>query len=161
MVRLAICILFIYFIWYFTGSKHAVKDNLEFWLRTRIKAHFVNMQRRAAYQSDWLWRECVTNVILPDTQLWDWKLVDDTHHIPLWHLPEVTEPNINSVISICGCRTTRCVRCKCATSDRKCLEYCNSRRSCWNLLWYFDIFYFYLSHLTKLWCYHVLSSNLS
>ena len=94
---------------------------------------FCEHAKSATYQSGWLWRECVTNVILPDPQLWGWKLVDDTHYIPLWHFPEGTEPNIDSVISICGCRTTRCVRCKCATSDRKCLEYCNSRWSCLNL----------------------------
>ena len=91
--------------------------------------------KRSAYQAGWLWKECLTNVILPDPQLWGWKLDNNprTQYVPCWRTLGVTEPNIDAVISICGCRTNRCIRCRCAISGRKCLEYCNCQRNCINM----------------------------
>ena len=92
--------------------------------------------KRAAYQAGWLWRECLTNVILPDPHLWGWKLDESSliiRYLPRWQLVEVTEPNIDAVTSICSCKTNRCVRCKCGASRRKCLEYCNCQRNCNNV----------------------------
>ena len=90
--------------------------------------------KRSTYQAGWLWKECLVNVILPDPRLWGWKTNTGSHitYIPQWETNTATV-KLETIISICSCKTNRCTACKCGTASKKCLIYCNCQRKCKNV----------------------------
>ena len=91
--------------------------------------------KRSSYQAGWLWKECLVNVILPDPELWGWKIniASRLKYIPRWETDATSTTDIETVISICSCKTNRCINCKCGTSHKKCLAYCKCQRMCKNV----------------------------
>ena len=61
--------------------------------------------KRSAYQAGWLWKECLYNVILPDPEIWGWKMYFEscTKYFPRWQR-EDSIITIQDVVSTCGCK---------------------------------------------------------
>ena len=89
--------------------------------------------KRSAYQSGWLWAECVANINLPSPILWGWKLNSENwgKFLPLWQLC-TSSTFIEVVLTTCGCKTDSCKNCKCGTLGEKCLIFCKCLRKCKN-----------------------------
>ena len=89
--------------------------------------------KRSAYQSGWLWAECVANINLPNPLLWGWKMnpQNTDKYLPLWESTS-TSSRIEVVLTTCGCKTDSCKNCECGTLGEKCLTFCKCQRKCKN-----------------------------
>ena len=85
---------------------------------------------RACYQSGYLWRQSVEEVVLPDPKDWGWDL--DTvgaYYNPVWTTNQ-SSVSIKDFTKTCSCKTGKCKSCNCASAKLPCLSMCGCGKSC-------------------------------
>ena len=86
---------------------------------------------RASYQSGWVWGNSLLLEAPPQKESWGWRIHGGSLKFN-WKTIDCYDKLVKLAV-VCQCRSNKCLNCKCAKSNVKCLRFCNCSRKCHNI----------------------------
>ena len=108
---------------YYPGQKYLNIDDAQ------LKRFLIQHIKRSALQPGWVWKDCESNINIPDPATWGWLCLslNPLTYCPKWY---ETLVDIKKRILTCSGKSFKCDNCKCAKEKVSYTEYCGCERKC-------------------------------